>query len=880
MVITKGKVKSAPRRVLREGARRPFLALTLFSIVFTAPPAAAYSVTGIDYLLSDGAIFRMSDNSRTKIQVCADRIIRVVYTKQAVIPRADLNHIVVKGTWDPVRWSLNRNSGAYSIQTGAVRVDIAEATGLVSFHAGGLPVLQETAAKTLTPVTIGNQNAYKGTIDFDSPGDEGIYGFGQFQNGRFNQREAFSSIYELVQRNQSDCTPFFLSTRGFGVLWINYSRMTVPSALHLTCDWATNDAIDYYFMYGPEFDTVIASYRTITGPAPLWPKWAYGYWQCKNRYQSQYEIINTVRTFRSKGYPIDNIVQDWQYYAQGMNGCSCFDATRFPDPTAMIDELHNTLNCRFTISVWPSFAVNTDNPNWKFMVNRGYLLTTSDYLGQTYDPFNDSAAFYYWKFIDTGIVAKGADAFWPDATEPESFSGTGWANTTTAQGPSAKVLNVFPLLHSKCLYDGYRTSTGEQKRVCNLTRSYYAGSQRLGAAYWTGDIQTDINTYALQIPAGLNVCATGLPYYCTDIGGFTGEPDPKVLVRWFQWGAFNPVFRIHGTRSTELWNQPQAAYEQLLVRYSRLRYRLFPYVYSLAWKVTNEGYTMMRGLPFDFRTDMNVRNITDEFMFGPALLVCPVTSTIASSRMVYLPSGKWHDFWTGDSMGGARSITAQTPIEIMPIYVRAGSILPLGPQITHADTAADPIELRVYTGASGQFTLYEDAGDSYDYEQGVRATTPVTWNETTQDLTIGPTTGSFPGMLSNRTFNVVWVSPGHGTGDSITASIDKAISYQNNWTVVLNRTTDSITVGVITAPAMQMGVWFTARMQGRNYVVRVAGSRQWTITVTDLRGRTIAVREARGGTACVVAERLAPGVYCVKLTYDKKMSWRKTIAVQ
>jgi len=880
MTAAKEKVKSHTFKVQRNGARRPFLALTLFSILFYTATTAGYSLAAVDYLLSDGVIFRMSDSSRMKVQVCTDKIIRIVYTKQATIPRADNNYIVVKGTWDPVRWSINRSETAYSLQTATVRADVAITTGLVSFYSGGELILQETAGKTLTPVTIGSQNAYKGTIDFNSPGDEGIYGFGQFQNGYFNQRPAFSSIYELVQRNQTDCTPFFLSTRGFGVLWINYSRMTVPSALHLTCDWATNDAIDYYFLYGPAFDTVIASYRTITGPAPLWPKWAYGFWQCKNRYQSQYEILNTVATYRSKGYPIDNIVQDWQYYAQGMNGCACFDATRFPGPKMMIDNLHDSLHCHFTISVWPSFAVNTDNPNWKFMVDRGYLLSTSDYLGQTYDPFNDSAAYYYWKFIDTGLVLKGADAFWPDATEPEAFSGIGWANCNTAQGPSAKVVNVFPLLHSKCLYDGFRRSTSGQKRVCNLTRSYYAGSQRLGAAYWTGDIQTDINTYALQIPAGLNVCATGLPYYCTDIGGFTGDPDPKVLARWFQWGAFNPVFRIHGTRNTELWNQPQAAYEQVLVNYSRLRYRLFPYVYSLAWKVTSEGYTMMRGLPFDFRTDMNVRNRTDEFMFGPALLVCPVTSTIAASRSVYLPAGKWFNFWTGDSIQGSQTITAQTPIETMPLYVRAGSILPLGPQITYADTAADPIELRVYTGASGRFTLYEDEGDNYNYEQGVRAMIPFTWNETTQDLTIGPTAGSFPGMLTSRTFNIVWVSANHGIGGAVTAGIDKSISYQNNWTVVLNRTTDSIVVGVINSPVGPKGPLFTDRVQRGSYVVSVAGSRPWKITVTDLRGRVVAVKEGPKGSSCVVAERLAPGVYCVNIVYNGEISWRKTIAVQ
>jgi alpha-D-xyloside xylohydrolase len=883
VVYPEGPYMKKPRRVFKKGANRQFLALTLFTIVFAAATAAGYSVSAIDYMLEDGVIFRMSDTSRMKIQLCTDKIIRVVYTKRATIPRADQNYIVVKGTWAPVRWTISKSATVYSVQTATVRVDIAIATGLVAYYAGGVPILQETAPKTLKPVTIGNQTAYQGTLDFNSPPDEGIYGFGQFQNGYFNQRPTLiSSSYELVQHNQTDCSPVFLSTRGFGVLWINYSRMTVPSALHLTCDWATNDAIDYYFMYGPEFDTIIASYRTITGPAPLWPKWAYGFWQCKNRYQSQYEIINTVQNYRSRNYPIDNIVQDWQYYAQGMNGCACFDATRYSDPTKMIAALHDSLHCHFTISVWPSFAVNTDNGNWQFMVKRGYLLSTSDYLGQTYDPFNDSAAYYYWNFIDTGFVARGADAFWPDATEPESQSGVGWANCNTAQGPAAKVLNVFPLLHSKNLYDGFRNSkwTGGKKRVCNLTRSYYAGAQRLGAAYWTGDVQTDITTYAIQIPAGLNVCATGLPYYCTDIGGFTGETDAAVLVRWFQWGAFNPVFRIHGTRSTELWNQPQAAHEQILVNYSRLRYRLFPYVYSCAWKVTNDGYTMMRGLPFDFRTDAKVRDITDEFMFGPALLICPVTSTIASTRSVYLPAGKWYDFWTGDSINGSQAITARTPLETMPIYVRAGSILPMGPEITYADEAADPIELRVYTGANGVFSLYEDEGDSYNYEQGAYATIPVTWNESSQNLFIGPTSGTFPGMLENRTFNIVWVSSNHGTGETVTASIDKTVAYRNNYFITLNKATGDVIVGVRNPPVMPKGALFTARVLGRKYIVRVAGNRPWNISVIDLRGRVIAVKEVPGGTSCVVAERLAPGVYCAQFTYDKTMTWRKTITVQ
>ena len=289
----------------------------------------------------------------------------------------------------------------------------------------------------------------------------------------------------------------------------------------------------------------------------------------------------------------------------------------------------------------------------------------------------------------------------------------------------------------------------------------------------------------------------------------------------------------------------------------------------------------MRGLPFDFRTDANVRDIADEFMFGPSMLICPVTSTLSSSKILYMPSVQWYDFWTGDSLSGGRKITVQTPLDIMPIYVRAGSILPLGPEITYADTAADPIELRVYTGADGGFTLYEDEGDSYNYEQGVYATTPITWNEATQNLTIGPTRGSFPGMLTSRTFNVVWVSPNHGTGESVTSAIDKSISYRNGVTITLNKTTGDTTVGVAYSSNLMKRAAFSAHVLGRKVVARVTGTRSWTISVTNLQGRVIAIRNnVRAGSSCVVAEWLAPGVYCAQFTYDKTTTWRKTITVQ
>jgi alpha-D-xyloside xylohydrolase len=823
---------------------------------------SAYTVTSKDSV-ADGLIFTMSDNSKMKVQVCTDKIIRIVYTAKPTIPRADSNYIVVKSTWAATPWSISSTATTYSITTASLRVDVAVATGAVSYYtASGTSIVQETAGKTLTSKSVGTATAYEGTIPFNGTSDEGLYGFGQFQNSQLNQR---GLALDQIQLNQTDCSPFFMSTRGFGVLWINYSEMTVTPPLTWWCNWATNDAIDYYFIYGPEFDQIIGAYRTITGPAVMWPKWAYGFWQCRNYYPSQSELLRVVKQYRTDGYPIDNIVQDWNYYPTGGDGCQCFDVTRYPDFKGMINTMHDSLNCHVTISVWPSFNANA-GPNYNFMSSRGYLINSNDFLGTTYDAFSDSAAFYYWKFINDSLVSKGVDGFWPDATEPEYH--TQWVSATTSVGPAIKVDNVFPLLHSRTLYNGYRAANNGTKRVCNLTRSYYAGSQRLGAAYWTGDIADDFNTYTTQIPALLNVCATGLPMVCTDVGGFDGAVTSDVMTRWFEWGAFCPVFRVHGTRDCNevwCWGTPT---EQILVKYSRLRYRLFPYVYSTAWKVTNEGYTMMRAMPFDFRNDVNVRNLS-EYMFGPSLLICPITSsTTAATSSVYLPAGTWYDFWSGTSITGAAGqiVTAQTPMETMPIYVKAGAIIPMGPLITYADTAADPIELRVYTGADGSFNLYEDEGDSYNYESGTYATIPITWSESSQNLTIGARSGSFPGMLPSRTFNIIFVSTNHGSGDSVATTIDKKITY-GGATLIYNKTNQ--TLGVVPRSNIKNQPFCIGKLIGRDYVVTTSGATQdWKAVLISPSGKVIVSKQLKNNSSLTVAKSLPSGVYFAYFKHD------------
>ena len=348
------------------------------------------------------------------------------------------------------------------------------------------------------------------------------------------------------------------------------------------------------------------------------------------------------------------------------------------------------------------------------------------------------------------------------------------------------LLNAWPLMHTTGVYQGQRAAAPE-KRVFILTRSAYAGQQRNAAATWSGDITGDWDTFGRQIPAGLDFCLSGIPYWTTDIGGFFvnypgGSENPEyreLFTRWFEWGAFCPIFRVHGTNTPkELWRfGPQ--FEPILVKYDNLRYRLMPYIYSQAWQATAHAGTIMRALVMDFPSDVKARESRDEFLFGPAFLVCPVTQQGATSRSVYLPSGSaWIDFWSGKTYQGGRAIAAPAPIEAMPLYVRAGSIVPMGPFLQYAtEKPADPIELRVYRGASGTFTLYEDEGDNYDYRKGVCATIPISWNEKVGTLTIGDRKGTFPGMLRKRTFRVVWVSSGKGTGLGISGSADRVVSY-------------------------------------------------------------------------------------------------------
>jgi len=534
-------------------------------------------------------------------------------------------------------------------------------------------------------------------------------------------------------------------------------------------------AIDYYFFYGPELNRVISDYRRLTGEAPLFPKWAYGYWQCRERYHSQQEILDTAADFRKRKIPVDVLVQDWLYWGKyGWNAMK-FDEDRYPRPKELLDQLH-ARDLHMMISVWSKFGENTDV--YKRMKNRSFLIPGDSWM----DVFSPQARAAFWSELKDGIFRDGMDGWWMDASEPEYDA---LKDKQTSLGNGNYLRNAYPLYVTQAIYEGQRATT-DRKRVVILTRSAFAGQQRNAAASWSGDITANWVTLRRQIPAGLSFSMSGIPYWTTDVGGFfrpkdqyTSEAYHELLIRWFQYGAFCPIFRVHGYQSNaEIWNFGSEV-EHILTQYDELRYRLLPYIYSAAWGVSKNGDTLMRALPLEFFSDPGARRVSDQFMFGPALLISPVTKEGATQRALYLPaSNNWIDFWTGKRVSGGQSIIAKAPLDKIPIFAKAGSIIPFGPPAESSSAKPDPIDLRIYPGANVDFTLYEDEGDNYDYEHGAYSEIPIHWDDNANRLTIGNRRGSFPGMIKRRTFRVVIVRDGHGAGKELSSVPDVTVEYE------------------------------------------------------------------------------------------------------
>jgi alpha-D-xyloside xylohydrolase len=735
---------------------------------------------------TDGLVVSMGTGT-LKLQVCSDSVIRILYSPTNSFP-AKTDYVVLKQAWPAAKWTTQSTDDAVTLSTSQLKITLTRKDGSIIYaDANGNSLVQE-ASRKLTPEKINGEDTYRAESFINIYGShEGLYGLGQHQSGVWNYR---GESVDISQGNSNIAVPLMLSSRGYGIFWNNTSRSRFNNrfANYLYISSEVADVIDYYFLYGPEFDKIVAEYRDLTGQAPMFGRWAYGFWQCKNRYKSQDEILGVAKKYRDLHIPVDDIVQDWFWWNR--KGEFVFNKN-YPDPKGMIDQLHSE-HFHLMISIWPFFEPGSKN--YDFMQSKGWFVDKFKYAKPpyhtdamaVYDATSPEARKYYWDEVNKGLFSIGADAWWMDTTEPETEGQEEniLLNHTLAAGSGNRYVNTYPLLDTEAVYQGQR-SASEQKRVFILSRSAFAGSQRNAVTAWSGDINSDWFSFRRQIPAGLNFAVSGMPYWTTDIGGFVfGSPaDPafrELFIRWFQYATFNPILRVHGTRKpdeNELWSYGPDA-QNILVNFDRLRYRMLPYIYSLAWKTTSESYTPMRPLVMDFREDPRAQNIGDQFMYGPAFLVNPVTEPQSETRAVYLPQAKWYDFWTGSTVDGGRMISAITPLGRMPVYVRAGSIVPLGPEEEWStEKPADPIELRVYRGADGDFTIYEDENDNYNYEKGVYATIPLHWDDESKTLMIGERKGQFPGMLDTRTFRVVFVQENHGVGVNASDEADKVVQY-------------------------------------------------------------------------------------------------------
>lgn len=635
-----------------------------------------------------------------------------------------------------------------------------------------------------------DREAFHTKLEFEWQEGEALYGLGSHEEGMMNLRGRQQYLY---QQNMKAVVPVLVSTRGYGILVDSGSYMTFHDDAFGSYLWSDADEeMDYYFIYGPEFDQITAGIRYLTGEAPMLPKWSFGYVQSKERYVSQAELLAIVQEYRERSLPLDCIVLDWQSWTGNLWGQKTFDPERFPDPVQMMNSLH-AMNAKLMVSIWPIMGAGGDNH--EEMKARGFLLGNQ----ATYDAFSEEARALYWKQANEGLFTHGIDAWWCDCTEPFEADWKGAVKPepeqrlliNTAESKrylDPGLINAYSMQHSKGIYEGQRAATSA-KRVINLTRSAFAGQHRYGTITWSGDTAANWETLRKQIADGLNFCLTGSPYWTLDIGAFfvknhkeqwfwNGDYDEGVAdlgyrelyVRWFQLGAFLPMFRSHGTDTPrEIWQfggEGEPMYDTL-VKYLKLRYRLMPYIYSLAGAVAHRSYTMFRALAFDYREDVQVHSIGDQFMFGPAFMVAPVTEAmyygpgsrelegVLKQRSVYLPEGEWYDYWSDERLEGGVTIVAKADLETLPLYVRAGSIIPLGPDVQYSDEQPEAVtRLKVYGGKDAAFTLYEDEGDNYNYETGSYAMIELSWCEADRSLTIGKRAGDYAGMQAVRQFAV------------------------------------------------------------------------------------------------------------------------------
>lgn len=687
------------------------------------------------------------------------------------------------------------------ITTRRVVVDCHLRTGLITLKRLNGQTLVSEQSTVFTPCKDGPFDAYTIKQAFTLSPTERIYGLGQVQNGLLNQR---GQHIRLLNENMKICVPVFLSSKGYMLYWENYSPTDFDDDGRITSFTSTGKAADYYVIVGSNAVSAQRALFHLTGHVPMPALWNLGVWQSKERYTSSSELLDALKRLRSLRVPVDGIVQDWQYWGDNQH----WNAQRFLNPAfsdyqQMIDSIH-ALHAKLLVSVWPDYGPATEQ--YQHLQSLGKLLPgksfPNDVESRVYDAFDSYARSYYWHHIYEGLLRHGVDALWLDSTEPDYAGSEADMDFVTGAGRTWRSLrNAFPLATVLGVYHHHRqTPSLAHKRVSILTRSAFAGMQRTGAFVWSGDIDASWQTLANQIPAALNASISGFPLWNSDTGGFWGRnfeggcQNPayrRLFARWTQFSTFTPMLRFHGTNTPrEIWNygtegDAEGTYDNIL-RYIRLRYRLLPWLYSQVHQLNTKGNLLMSALPICFPHDSQAAEIIDEYLFGQSFLVAPMLSDKTDGRLVYLPSGNdWIDFWTGETLKGGQWLYKQAPYHVIPLYVRAGSIMPWGPDVQYAtEKKWDDMEIRVYPGADGDFTLYEDAFDGYGYEQSQSSEIRFHWDDQAKQLTIGERNGAYPGMIQQRTFRVVVVTPEQPLADGRAMTGSQMVTYDGRRTTV------------------------------------------------------------------------------------------------
>ena len=758
------------------------IAFTFTSLAFNNDPNYEKTKLGIKLSL---------ENANLEIQFYTSSMVRVIKTpKNSSFEKKSLSVVL-----EPKKTSfkIEEKKNELLLRSEKLEIAINTETGNIRYNSPDHSLLlkEKTGDPLFTPFKDVDQDTYTVSQSFNLDPKETIYGLGILQNGKMSQRNL---EVKMIQANREDYIPFFQSVKGYGLFWDNYSPTRFSddtSATSFTSE--VGDGIDYYFMYGGTADSVIAHMRQLTGQAPMFPLWTYGYWQSKERYKSQEETVGVVKKYRDLGVPLDGIIQDWQYWGDNYHWNAMeFLNEEFPNPQKMVDDIH-ALNAHIIISIWSSFGPKTqpykelekDNMLFNFSTwpqsGKSDWPPNMDYPSgvRVYDPYNPKARDIYWKYLKKGLFSLGIDGWWMDSTEPDHLDITPKDfDEKTYLGSFRKVRNAFPLMTVGGVYKHMREATSD-KRVFILTRSAFAGQQRYAANTWSGDTEASWKTLKDQISSGLNFSLTGIPYWNSDIGGFfiwefkdkLDDPEYRELyARWLQFATFTPMMRSHGADAPreiyQFGKKGEPVYDAL-EKYINLRYSLLPYIYSEAWQITNQQSSLMRALVMDFPKDEKVLDLNDQYMFGHSFLVAPVLKSMYTEdkkenfqqdgyRQVYLPKGtEWFDYWTGERFSGGQTIDKKAPIDILPLYVKAGSIVPVGPKVDYAEQKDwSNLKINIYPGADAEFTLYEDENDNYNYEKGAYSEIKFVWDNNKQQLTIEKRQGKFEGMIKNRSFQL------------------------------------------------------------------------------------------------------------------------------